>query len=144
MPIILNGKFWSIKDIADKIGMPYNSLAQKISEREGVIWVGKTALIPDELAKLIIHDLNYQEIRNSIAISALAKELTIQVPSLRKIISYGIPIIKNKNQHRIANKYVPFLKRAVDEIIAREVIFPFECAGEAYQRMLELMEQSKK
>lgn len=143
MPFILHGAYYTAKELARQIDMKYSTFSDKIRDREGIINVGQTLLIPEALAKLIAEELDVSNYKESTSIAILAKELHVQPSSLEAIISYGLPVYKKNGKERLMNDCIPYLKKAVEEIVAKEGFFPSDMASKCCERTLELMEQSR-
>lgn len=143
MPIALNGNYYTANELAEEIGIKYGALARRIANRDGIISIGPTYLIPEALGKLVIQEINYTEFKNTTAITMLAHKLGIQPHSLKAIIAFGLPTLTFSGKKRLSNACVPALTQAVKEIVDENQLFPSDQAYTCYLRTMELMEQSR-
>lgn len=100
MSLEFNGKYWRINDLAEKLGLTYGKTYSLIANRDDIIKIGMTLLIPDMVAKEIIssHKGNMAE---TMSLSQAAQLLGTGSQTIYQLLQLGLPYVKHGKKKRI-------------------------------------------
>lgn len=143
MPIYLNGNYYQVQEIAQEAGMAYATISQLIRNREGIVDIGRSYLVPESLAKLIISEI--KEIKeDSIGVSAAAVKLKIYRDTLYLILGCGLPCLNLRGKTRISMKLFAHLETVIGEIIKEKKYLPGSDYELVANRVKELLAADEK
>lgn len=136
--IDLNGKFWEITELHKEIGVSYGTVYNELQNyKYCLIYVGRSYLIPDNIAQVIID--KYRNVkRNSIPVTSLVKRFGCQLSTINKIVKLGLPTVSYGDKLRVPSDVCDILEKLVREY--KEIY-----AGDLPTPLIpELMEKFKK
>lgn len=136
--IDLNGKFWKLSELYKETGMSYNTVYKELQDyRDCLIYVGRSYLIPDNIAQVII-DKYHNVKRNSIPVTSLVKRFGCQLLTIDEFVKLGLPTVSYGDKLRVPKDVCDILEKLVKEY--KEIYY-----GDMPTTLIpELMEKFKK
>lgn len=112
MPVDLNGKYWTLNELAEETGLDYTGISRKVKTLpEGVITLGRAfVLVEDEAARAMMDEL--EKSKDLKTAYSLAVTMQTAVTTMNKVIDAGIPFIVVDGVRRVRADWIPCLKKA--------------------------------
>lgn len=133
--IELNGKYWTIQELANEAGIKYIQLYTLIQKHNvPVIKLGQTFLVENTHAQELI-DMYKKIMHDSVTYNHAIKDLHIGHHVLYKLKNLGLPVITMGNRSFIPNNVYEVLKNVIREYQEKYKCIPRNKAKEIIQEI---------
>lgn len=142
MALNLSGKYWQISELEKKLGVPAQKIYPILNSMNGVIRVGYSYLMPDNLMPYLKKQL---EKKKYYSITTVARLIGSNPETVKLFIANGLPcVIIGIDEPRIEKGMIEILKKALDE--ARDSNIEKDKTGMAMKvvRLVELYMKQKR
>lgn len=116
MPIELSGKYWLTAEIKEVSGLSASKFFRRLNETPGVLKLGSTYLIPDDVVPFFLND----EEKYSYQSKTVANICHSTKQLISEIIKCGFPATQKDGIFYIKKLHTSPLKKAIAEIRKRD------------------------